>query len=229
MFYFIKKPVEKDVIVIIDGNYLRSSFINYLYNTNINTLLNIKKFTNFISNNRISKSYLIINDSSLLGTHTPQGYSSLLGTYTPHGYSSLLGTHTPQGYSSLLGTYIARRTSHEWERFIENGYIILNDKTFLDIIKENKDKEIILVGNNYYKNMMKIYDIKMYVFYNKCNKQIIKMKNVYFLENYIHLITNSNITTKIIIFYNMLKFNILLLITKITKITKLFKIDKTII
>ena len=77
--------------------------------------------------------------------------------------------------------------------------------------------------------MMKIYDIKMYVFYNKCNKQIIKMKNVYFLENYIHLITNSNITTKIIIFYNMLKFNILLLITKITKITKLFKIDKTII
>ena len=190
MFYFIKKPVEKDVIVIIDGNYLRSSFINYLYYTNINTVLNIKKFSNFISNNRMIKGYIIINDSSFSGTYTPQGYNSFSGTYT------------------------ARRISHEWQKFAENGYIILYDKTFLDIIKENKNKEIILVGNNYYKNMMKIYDIKMYVFYNKCNKQIMKMKNVYFLENYIHLIINSDIYTKIVICYYILKFNILLFISK---------------
>ncbi len=180
MFNFIKKQIEKDVIVIIDGNYLRSSFINYLFYTNINTSLNIKKFNKFISNNKMTQGYIIINNS-------------------------------------FSETYITQRDYNEWNKFAENGYIILNNKTFLDIIKENKNKEIILVGNDYYKNMMKIYDIKMYVFYSKCNKQIMKMKNVYFLENYIHLITNSNIYTKIIICYYVLKFNIFLLINKINK------------
>jgi ribosomal protein L30E len=153
-----------DVIVIIDGNYLRMSFINYLYSTNIYASLNINKFNNIISNNRIIKGYIII-DKCL-------------------------------------------EINNEWNKFIENGYIILNDKTYLDLIKENKNKEIILIGNNYYKNMMKLYNIKIYVFYYNSNKQIRKMKNVYFLENYFHLITNSDIYTKIVIYYNILKFNI---------------------
>ena len=168
MFYFIKKQVE-DVIVIIDGNYLRSSFINYLYYTNIYASLSIKKFNQIITNNRKIQGYIIID-------------------------------------SSLSGTY------NEWNKFIDNGYIILNDKSYLDLIKQNKDREIILIGNNYYKNMMKLYNIKIYVFYYNCNKQIRKMKNVYFLENYIHLITNSNTYTKIIICYYILKFNIIYLL-----------------
>jgi len=165
------------VIIIIDGNYLRSSFINYLYRTNIYVSLNIKKFNKSISNNKTIQGYIIINENIL-----------------------------PETYN-------------EWNKFTENGYIILNNKTYLDIIKENKNNEIILIGNNYYKNMMKIYDIKIYVFYHNCNKQIRKMKKIYFLENYIHLITNSDIYTRIIICYYILKFNILLLISKLEKIT----------
>lgn len=165
MFY-----LNKDVIVIIDGDYLRSSFINYLYYIDLNISLNIKKFSNIISNNKKFQGYIIIKETE------------------------------------------------EWSKFSENGYIILNDKTFIDIIKEHKDKEIILIGNNYYKNMMKLYNIKIYVFYYNCNKQIMKMKNVYFLENYIHLITINDIYTKIIIFYYILKFNILLFVFKIKRI-----------
>ena len=63
--------------------------------------------------------------------------------------------------------------------------------------------------------MMKLYNIKIFVFYYNCNKQIRKMKNVYFLENYIYLITYSDINNIIIIYFNMLKFNILLLLNKI--------------
>ena len=162
---------KNDVVVIIDGDYLRSSFINYLYSTNIYVSLSITRFNNIISNNRMIKGYIII-DKSL-------------------------------------------ETNNEWNKFIENRYIILNDKTYLDVIKENKDREIILIGNNYYKNMMKLYNIKIFVFYYNCNKQIRKMKNVYFLENYIYLITYSDINNIIIIYFNMLKFNILLLLNKI--------------
>jgi hypothetical protein len=169
MFYFFNDPPIKDVIVIIDGNYLRSSFINYLYYMNINTSLNIKKFNNMVTNNRMEQGYIIITDNDY----------------------------------------------NEWTKFTENGYIILNDRTYLDIIKENKDKEIVLVGNNYYKNMMKTYNIRIYVFYNNCNKQIMKMRKVYFLENYIYLITNSDIYTQQIICYNLIRFNILLLLSKI--------------
>lgn len=172
MFLIKNKYIDKSVIIIIDGSYLRSSFINYLYYTNIHTSLNIKKFNNMVSNNRMIQGYIIINDPIL-------------------------------------------ETNNEWSKFADNGYLILNNKTYLDLIKENKDKEIILVGNNYYKNMMKTYDIKIYVFYNHCNKQIMKMKKIYFLENYIHLITTSDLYTQFIIYYNLLKFNILLLMSRL--------------
>ena len=162
---------KNDVIVIIDGDYLRSSFINYLYSTNIYVSLSITRFNNIISNNKMIKGYIIVDK-----------------------------------YLEI---------NNEWNKFIENGYIILNDKIYLDLIKENKNKEIILIGNNYYKNMMKLYNIKIFVFYYNCNKQIRKMKNVYFLENYIYLITYSDINNIIIIYFNMLKFNILLLLNKI--------------
>ena len=162
---------KNDVIVIIDGDYLRSSFINYLYSTNIYASLSITRFNNIISNNKMIKGYIIVDK-----------------------------------YLEI---------NNEWNKFIENGYIILNDKIYLDLIKENKNKEIILIGNNYYKNMMKLYNIKIFVFYYNCNKQIRKMKNVYFLENYIYLITYSDINNIIIIYFNMLKFNILLLLNKI--------------
>ena len=162
---------KNDVIVIIDGDYLRSSFINYLYSTNIYASLSITRFNNIISNNKMIKGYIIVDK-----------------------------------YLEI---------NNEWNKFIENGYIILNDKIYLDLIKENKNKEIILIGNNYYKNMMKLYNIKIFVFYYNCNKQIRKMKIVYFLENYIYLITYSDINNIIIIYFNMLKFNILLLLNKI--------------
>ena len=66
--------LEKNVIVIIDGDYLRSSFINYLYYIDMNFSLNIKKFNRMISNDKMFKGYIIIKETDNWSKFAENGY-----------------------------------------------------------------------------------------------------------------------------------------------------------